>query len=107
MTAATVALGLMAKPPRPGLAKTRLVETLGTVLGLNAHRIQFTPDLMPADILGAEVLETGAPIEPAAADRPVVPAGLALDQLGPGFGLVAGVGRGRHERFEHGGLVGR
>ena len=44
----------------PGLAKTRLVETLGTVLGLNAHRVQFTPDLMPADILGAEVLETGA-----------------------------------------------
>ncbi|WP_424931620.1 AAA family ATPase [Amaricoccus macauensis] len=44
----------------PGLAKTRLVETLGTVLGLSAHRIQFTPDLMPADILGAEVLETGA-----------------------------------------------
>jgi MoxR-like ATPase len=43
----------------PGLAKTRLVETLGTVLGLMAHRIQFTPDLMPADILGAEVLETG------------------------------------------------
>jgi len=43
----------------PGLAKTRLVETLGVVLGLNAHRIQFTPDLMPADILGAEVLETG------------------------------------------------
>ena len=43
----------------PGLAKTRLVETLGTVLGLSAHRIQFTPDLMPADILGAEVLETG------------------------------------------------
>jgi MoxR-like ATPase len=43
----------------PGLAKTRLVETLGTVLGLVAHRIQFTPDLMPADILGAEVLETG------------------------------------------------
>src|SRR6187397_1140676 len=44
----------------PGLAKTRLVETLGTVLGLAAHRVQFTPDLMPADILGAEVLETGA-----------------------------------------------
>ena len=44
----------------PGLAKTRLVETLGTVLGLDAHRVQFTPDLMPADILGAEVLETGA-----------------------------------------------
>lgn len=41
----------------PGLAKTKLVDTLGTVLGLNAGRIQFTPDLMPADILGSEVLE--------------------------------------------------
>jgi MoxR-like ATPase len=41
----------------PGLAKTRLVETLGTVMGLQGNRIQFTPDLMPADILGAEVLE--------------------------------------------------
>ncbi|MEX2521051.1 MAG: MoxR family ATPase [Paracoccaceae bacterium] len=41
----------------PGLAKTRLVETLGVVMGLDAKRIQFTPDLMPADILGAEVLE--------------------------------------------------
>jgi len=36
----------------PGLAKTLLVETLGTVLGLNDKRIQFTPDLMPADIVG-------------------------------------------------------
>ncbi len=44
----------------PGLGKTRLVETLGTVMGLNANRIQFTPDLMPADILGSEVLETGS-----------------------------------------------
>ena len=44
----------------PGLGKTRLVETLGTVMGLNANRVQFTPDLMPADILGSEVLETGA-----------------------------------------------
>ena len=43
----------------PGLAKTRLVETLGIVLGLDAKRIQFTPDLMPADILGSEVLEEG------------------------------------------------
>ena len=43
----------------PGLAKTRLVETLGTVLGLDSNRIQFTPDLMPADILGSEVLEEG------------------------------------------------
>jgi MoxR-like ATPase len=41
----------------PGLAKTKLVETLGTVLGLDAKRIQFTPDLMPSDILGTEVLE--------------------------------------------------
>ncbi|ACB96413.1 AAA family ATPase [Beijerinckia indica] len=41
----------------PGLAKTKLVETLGTVLGLEARRVQFTPDLMPADILGSEVLE--------------------------------------------------
>src|SRR4051812_19945582 len=43
----------------PGLAKTRLVETLGTVLGLGWKRIQFTPDLMPADIVGSEVLEEG------------------------------------------------
>ena len=41
----------------PGLAKTKLVDTLGTVLGLNARRVQFTPDLMPADILGSEILE--------------------------------------------------
>ena len=41
----------------PGLAKTRLVETLGIVLGLDDRRIQCTPDLMPADILGSEVLE--------------------------------------------------
>ncbi|MBY6046114.1 AAA family ATPase [Vannielia litorea] len=42
----------------PGLGKTRLVDTLSTVMGLNGSRIQFTPDLMPADILGSEVLET-------------------------------------------------
>jgi MoxR-like ATPase len=41
----------------PGLAKTSLVETLGTVLGLENKRIQFTPDLMPSDIVGSEVLE--------------------------------------------------
>jgi MoxR-like ATPase len=41
----------------PGLAKTKLVETLGTVLGLSARRIQFTPDLMPSDILGSEVMD--------------------------------------------------
>ena len=44
----------------PGLGKTRLVDTLSTVMGLNGNRIQFTPDLMPADILGSEVLETAA-----------------------------------------------
>ncbi|MEO0792107.1 MAG: MoxR family ATPase [Pseudomonadota bacterium] len=41
----------------PGLAKTLLVDTLGTVLGVDAKRIQFTPDLMPSDIIGSEVLE--------------------------------------------------
>ncbi|WP_309083257.1 MoxR family ATPase [Chelativorans sp.] len=41
----------------PGLAKTKLVETLGVVLGLDARRVQFTPDLMPSDILGSEVME--------------------------------------------------
>ena len=41
----------------PGLAKTRLVDTLGVVMGLSSNRVQFTPDLMPADILGSEVLD--------------------------------------------------
>ena len=41
----------------PGLGKTRLVETLGAVFGLDEKRVQFTPDLMPADILGSEILE--------------------------------------------------
>ncbi|WP_194096809.1 AAA family ATPase [Marivivens aquimaris] len=44
----------------PGLGKTRLVQTLSTVMGLDENRVQFTPDLMPADILGSEVLETAA-----------------------------------------------
>ena len=43
----------------PGLAKTRLVHTTGIVLGLFDRRIQFTPDLMPGDIVGSEVLEEG------------------------------------------------
>ena len=43
----------------PGLAKTKLVETLGVVMGLDALRVQFTPDLMPSDILGSEVMEEG------------------------------------------------
>ncbi len=41
----------------PGLGKSRLVETLGVVLGMATKRIQFTPDLMPADIVGSEVLD--------------------------------------------------
>ncbi|MEZ5676196.1 MoxR-like ATPase [Thalassovita litoralis] len=44
----------------PGLGKTRLVDTLSTVMGLHGNRIQFTPDLMPADILGSEVLDADA-----------------------------------------------
>lgn len=42
----------------PGLGKTLLVDSLSTVTGLQGGRVQFTPDLMPADILGSEVLET-------------------------------------------------
>jgi MoxR-like ATPase len=44
----------------PGLAKTRLVRSLGTIMGLSRKRIQFTPDLMPTDILGSEILEESA-----------------------------------------------
>ena len=42
----------------PGLAKTLLVSTLGEILGLEFRRIQFTPDLMPTDIVGSEILQT-------------------------------------------------
>lgn len=45
----------------PGLAKTKLVDTMGRVLGLDARRVQFTPDLMPSDILGTEILEEPTP----------------------------------------------
>ncbi len=41
----------------PGLGKSKLVETLAIVLGLASKRVQFTPDLMPGDILGSEVLD--------------------------------------------------
>lgn len=41
----------------PGLAKTLLVNTISDCLGLGFNRIQFTPDLMPSDIIGAEVLD--------------------------------------------------
>ena len=44
----------------PGLGKTLLVDTISGVMGLKANRIQFTPDLMPADILGSEVLDAAA-----------------------------------------------
>ena len=44
----------------PGLAKTKLVTTLGAVLGLASSRVQFTPDLMPSDILGSEVMDQDA-----------------------------------------------
>jgi MoxR-like ATPase len=42
----------------PGLAKTTLVDAIGIALGLKTGRVQFTPDLMPSDIIGAELLET-------------------------------------------------
>src|SRR6188508_1217746 len=41
----------------PGLAKTLLVNTIARVLGLTYNRIQFTPDLMPSDIIGTEILD--------------------------------------------------
>ncbi|MBN9510465.1 MAG: AAA family ATPase, partial [Alphaproteobacteria bacterium] len=44
----------------PGLGKSKLVETLAAVLGMGSKRVQFTPDLMPADILGSEVLDEDA-----------------------------------------------
>src|ERR1700683_972023 len=43
----------------PGLAKTKLIETMGTVLGLDSRRLQFTPHLMPSHIVGSEVLDEG------------------------------------------------
>ena len=58
--AAILAGGHMLLIGVPGLAKTRLVETLGITLGLETKRIQCTPDLMPSDILGTEVLEESA-----------------------------------------------
>ena len=41
----------------PGLAKTLLINTIGQALGLSFNRIQFTPDLMPSDIVGTEILD--------------------------------------------------
>ena len=48
----------------PGLAKTLLVATLGRILGLKFQRIQFTPDLMPTDIVGSEILQNAAAWRP-------------------------------------------
>jgi len=47
----------------PGLAKTLLVNTLAQVLGLKYKRIQFTPDLMPSDIIGTEILDENRKIQ--------------------------------------------
>ena len=44
----------------PGLAKTLLVTSIADLMGLSAKRVQFTPDLMPGDVLGSEVLEESA-----------------------------------------------
>jgi len=44
----------------PGLAKTLLVASIGQLMGLSAKRVQFTPDLMPGDVIGSEVLEESA-----------------------------------------------
>ena len=44
----------------PGLGKTELVKTLSRVLDLEFRRIQFTPDLMPADIIGTRIMTTNA-----------------------------------------------
>ena len=44
----------------PGLAKTRIVNFLSIILGFDTKRVQFTPDLMPADIVGSEILEENA-----------------------------------------------
>jgi MoxR-like ATPase len=55
--AAMVADGSVLSVGVPGLAKTRLVSRIAKVMGLDSKRVQFTPDLMPSDILGSEVLE--------------------------------------------------
>ena len=63
----------------PGLAKTKLVDTLGIVMGLQTSRVQFTPDLMPSDITGSEVMEESVSGE--RAFRGLSAAGNARDRL--------------------------
>ena len=41
----------------PGLAKTLMINTIAECMGLSFNRVQFTPDLMPSDIIGAEILD--------------------------------------------------
>ena len=60
LLAATFAEGHVLLVGVPGLAKTMLVKTLAQVLGWKFHRIQFTPDMMPADIIGMELLQDDA-----------------------------------------------
>src|SRR6476646_10789731 len=55
-----IAAGHVLLEGSPGLGKTRLVKTLSRVFNLNFSRIQFTPDLMPADILGTNILSQHA-----------------------------------------------
>lgn len=66
---------------QPGLGKTMLVDTLATVLGLQDARIQFTPDLMPADILGSEVLDQAPDGRRAAVEGPVFTQLLMADEI--------------------------
>ena len=78
----------------PGLAKTRLVQTLGTVLGLVDKRVQFTPDLMPADILGSEVLDETPGGQRSAASGPAGPSRSASTATAAGTtGARPSVGR--------------
>jgi len=60
-----------AAPWRAGLAKTKLVDTLGTVLGLDARRIQFTPDLMPSTFSAPRCSKKARPASAASASCPV------------------------------------
>jgi MoxR-like ATPase len=60
MTTVLLAQGHALLVGPPGVAKTRLVQAFGDAIHLQSKRVQFTPDLMPADILGAEILDQGA-----------------------------------------------
>src|SRR3989304_5045146 len=71
----------------PGLAKTLMISTLARTLNLSFSRIQFTPDLMPADITGTEII---------AENRSTGPAGGAVPDPG---GQGAGLAPGAHARY--------